>query len=290
MRADSRSAAAAVWCACTLWAVVVWGNVVEVGRGAPEPPHELVMRRTREVLGGTPWLVEAPEGREVRWSGGLLGTAYTLAGAALAFAALGVARRRQRFAALPGERLAPRPGDALTPGRAAQWTHAVDVEATPEDAWPWLPQIGAGRAGWYSYDRIDNGGVPSLDRIDPGLQDLRAGDVVPAYPGAGDAFEALEVDPPRALVLGWPSGSGQRATFALALEPRAGGARLVARLRIDPHALATRGGAEVKVPRWLVRALVGPGHAVMQWRQLEQLERRMRSPAQAPPGSAPGPP
>jgi len=191
--------------------------------------------------------------------------------------ALALRRRGRRFAATPVERAAALPGDALTGEHAVQWTHAVDVAASAEEAWPWLAQIGAGRAGWYSYDRVDNGGVPSLDRIDPDLQDLRAGDVVPAYPGAKDAFEALEVDPPRALVLGWPSESGQRATFTLALEPRVGGARLLARLRIDPHALANRRGRVVKAPRWLVRALVGPGHAVMQWRQLEQLRGRMRA-------------
>ena len=35
-------------------------------------------------------------------------------------------------------------------------TRAVTVEARPEEIWPWLVQIGCKRAGWYSYDWIDN--------------------------------------------------------------------------------------------------------------------------------------
>ena len=59
-----------------------------------------------------------------------------------------------------------------------------DIAAPPERVWPWRVQMGAGRAGWYSYDRIDNGGRPSADRIVPELQRLAVGDVMPAVPGA----------------------------------------------------------------------------------------------------------
>jgi hypothetical protein len=42
-------------------------------------------------------------------------------------------------------------------------------------------QIGSGRAGWYAFDRIDNAGVPSAQRIVPELQDLKVGDLVPMW-------------------------------------------------------------------------------------------------------------
>ena len=48
----------------------------------------------------------------------------------------------------------------------------------PEDVWPWLVQMGYGRAGWYSYDELDMD-RPSAERIVPELQEIKVGDVVP---------------------------------------------------------------------------------------------------------------
>jgi hypothetical protein len=55
------------------------------------------------------------------------------------------------------------PGDQLIPD-AASTTRAITITAPPEQVWPWLVQLGYGRAGWYSYDWIDNDGHPSADR------------------------------------------------------------------------------------------------------------------------------
>src|SRR5436309_3797687 len=63
--------------------------------------------------------------------------------------------------ATPNERRQPLPGDALIPDAAATVMHAITISTTPERIWPWLVQMGAGRAGWYSYDWVDNDGHPS---------------------------------------------------------------------------------------------------------------------------------
>jgi len=55
----------------------------------------------------------------------------------------------------------------------------VTITARPEAIWPWLIQIGVTRAGWYSYDRLDNLGRPSAERILPEFQYLAVGDVIP---------------------------------------------------------------------------------------------------------------
>jgi hypothetical protein len=66
--------------------------------------------------------------------------------------------------------------------------------------WPWLVQMGGyRRAGWYSYDRFDNAGRPSADRVIPELQDLRVGDVMLTSPT--DGFVVRAIDPGRSLVL-----------------------------------------------------------------------------------------
>ena len=58
-------------------------------------------------------------------------------------------------------------------------TRAVTIQASPEDIWPWIIQIGYKRAGFYSYDRLDNDNVPSARRIIPEFQNLKVGDWIP---------------------------------------------------------------------------------------------------------------
>jgi hypothetical protein len=55
--------------------------------------------------------------------------------------------------------------------------------------------MGGGRAGWYSYDWIDNGGHPSAESIQPEYQQIVTGDIMPATPGATSAFRVAMVDP-----------------------------------------------------------------------------------------------
>jgi hypothetical protein len=92
----------------------------------------------------------------------------------------------------------PLPGDDLVPGARTIDTRSVEIDAPPADVWPWLTQMGYGRAGWYSYDAIDMTGGSSR-RIVPEWQSLAVGDVVPTYPGGG--FEVRVVQPGQALVL-----------------------------------------------------------------------------------------
>ena len=94
------------------------------------------------------------------------------------------------------------PGDDLVPDAADQVTDAIDIGATPQAIWPWLVQMGCGRAGYYSLDLLDNGGAPSAREIHRDRQELAVGDVIPATPKGSDGFEVLRIEAPRVLVLG----------------------------------------------------------------------------------------
>lgn len=155
-------------------------------------------------------------------------------GAALAAVVLardGLALRpwHRRWGATDAEAHGPLPGDDLVPDGSAT-TRAVAIAAPPEDVWPWLVQLGWGRAGWYSYDWIDNDGRPSADSIVPDWQDLGVGDRILMTPDVG--FVVRRLDPPHTLVAVTDDGS---TSWCLRVAPDGDGSRLVSRFRAHAH-------------------------------------------------------
>jgi hypothetical protein len=98
----------------------------------------------------------------------------------------------------PAEAELALPGDDLITDPSHTETRGITIDAPPARIWPWLVQMGYGRAGWYSYDALDNEG-PSTDRVLPEFQSLGVGDIMPTHPGGG--FKVEVVEPERALVL-----------------------------------------------------------------------------------------
>jgi hypothetical protein len=99
-----------------------------------------------------------------------------LAGGVAAYAGVRYRRWHLRWGATDEELILPLPGDEMVHRPHFNFTRAITIHARPEEIWPWLVQIGYGRAGWYSYDLLDNLGRPSADRILPELQQLQVGD------------------------------------------------------------------------------------------------------------------
>jgi len=98
----------------------------------------------------------------------------------------------------PSETDRPLAGDELVPEPTEAETRGLTIDAPPSRVWPWLVQMGFGRAGWYSYDRVDLAGRSS-DRIVPEWQPISVGDTMPTHPGGGLVVKTVE--PERALVL-----------------------------------------------------------------------------------------
>ncbi len=51
---------------------------------------------------------------------------------------------------------AVRSGDEWVTEPRWAWTHGVEIDAAAEQVWPWVAQIGADRAGFYSYQWLEN--------------------------------------------------------------------------------------------------------------------------------------
>jgi hypothetical protein len=121
------------------------------------------------------------------------------------------------------------PGDELVPEPSFSATRAITIDAPPSTVWPWLVQIGFGRAGFYSYDLLDNAGRESAQAILPALQHPRVGDWVPMAAKVNEttAFRIAGFEPER-----WLLWTKPHSTWAWTLAPLAGGrTRLVVRLK-----------------------------------------------------------
>lgn len=133
---------------------------------------------------------------------------------------------------LPGEELVARPGFSAT--------RAVTIDAAADDIWPWIVQMGYRKAGFYSYDRLDNDGIPSAEVIIPGHQDLAVGDLIPLTKTSH--VKVVEMNRPRSMVwLFVTTGGWSGATWVWDLVPQGPErTRLLTRLRLEPVTVRQR--------------------------------------------------
>lgn len=132
------------------------------------------------------------------------------------------------WGATPDEVSRALPSDHLVPRPSFNATRAITIAASPEEVWPWLVQVGLTRAGWYSYDILDNLGRPSARRIIPELQHLTAGDIIPMSPNGKQGMAVHSLHAPHQMVWGTPG----ETTLAWQLDPAAeGSTRLITRVR-----------------------------------------------------------
>jgi hypothetical protein len=159
--------------------------------------------------------------------GGLLAAGYLL-----------VARPYQMsWGATAAEVARPMPGDTLSRDPTFLATRAITIAGTPREIWPWLVQMGYGRAGFYGYDVLENLGSPrglrSADAVVPDLQHLVPSDPLPLSALGGLVVHA--VAPDDHVVWAGPSGEYPGA-FTWALYPLdAGRTRLVSRIQWSHH-------------------------------------------------------
>ena len=198
-----------------------------------------------------------------------------ISGILAGLAALAICANMQ-VRATPAERTEALAGDNLIPHPLGSVNHAITIHRSPHEVWPWLVQMGSGRAGWYAYDFIDNGRQRSADRILPEYQDISVGKVFPALPGAKDVFVVAECQPDRSLVLSWRLADGRyQTTWAFVLEqPQPDQTRMIVRGRV------ASGYRPYGLPQWFALSTGRLAHFIMQRKQLVSIRRRTETAAQ----------
>ena len=108
----------------------------------------------------------------------------------------------------------PLPGDELVEHTPGDSTHAVTIDAPPEEVWPWIAQIGDDRGGFYSYTFIEN----LLQKTAAGGEAIyhNANRILPEYqnpqPGEGlvmDSLKVYDVEPGKWLLAAQRSEAGE---------------------------------------------------------------------------------
>ena len=145
------------------------------------------------------------------------------------------------------ERRAGRPGDQLVEPADVVMDRAFTVAAPPAAVWPWLVQLGKGRAGWYlprAVERFLPRSRRAARSLNPDWLRLGDGDIIPDYGGRDAAFQVAQIAPPGALVY-WSRRGRTSLTWSLSLEAVSGEparTRVFLRLRMAPvrHRLLAR--------------------------------------------------
>lgn len=118
--------------------------------------------------------------------------------------------RLARWGATDDEVLVALPGDEFLADPDVTTTRAVTVQTSPARVWPWIAQIGQGRAGFYTYEALENlvgCDIRNAEQIVAHWQAIEVGDQVRLHPEI--ALVVASVEPGRSLVLrgGVPIGS-----------------------------------------------------------------------------------
>jgi hypothetical protein len=137
----------------------------------------------------------------------------------------------------------PLPGDELVRLPRWSWTHGVEIDASPAEVWPWVAQIGAERAGFYSYQWLENlvgCNVRNAERVHPEWQ-VKPGDELALHPDpAAPRLRVVAAEAGRYFVAhGAPDTAAQRrgepwsaASWLFLVEPLSPGrCRFISRFR-----------------------------------------------------------
>jgi hypothetical protein len=147
--------------------------------------------------------------------------------------------RRRRWGATDEELEKSYPGDDLVPEPKWIANHAISINATPEQVWPWIVQIGQGRGGFYSFQKLENLAgckIENSSRILEEHQHIRAGDPIKIHVEVPPMTVAIVERPTTLVLYGNPAEADDSVVLStswafLLLEQRDGTTRLLSRTR-----------------------------------------------------------
>ena len=170
------------------------------------------------------------------------------------------------------------PGDEITPPKHFRSTMATTINAKPDEIWPWLVQVGWGKAAFYSYNKIEalfRMDLHNADKIHPEWQNLKVGDTMwMSHPRLKFLFPQTKVnsmDPNESIVFAIYSPEGvsdnPSGAWSFTLEPvDKNHTRVFSRLQVDSTPLLSK---------IVFYFFMEPAHFVMQQGMFKGLKKRL---------------
>jgi hypothetical protein len=144
-----------------------------------------------------------------------------------------------RWGTTAAERERVLPGDDLLSETARIANRAVTIQASPEKIYPWLIQIGADKAGMYSYtglERMTGCKMAKDEVIREKWQDLKEGDLMKMCAGdfAPPPYIVARIVPGQAVIFGHQEDGKWVEVWEFVLIPQEDGStRLITRTRTN---------------------------------------------------------
>lgn len=211
-----------------------------------------------------------------RFTGLFLAVPFAVAtGTAIGYLAAGAHRR---LGVSRAETEQPLPGDEIIESCTVQNDRACTIEAPPDAVWPWIAQLGQGKAGFYSFEGLENLAgceIQGATKIHPEWQHVEPGDEFRLHPQV--SLRVAEVEPGSHLVVTSAGGEAPQGpefdfSWAFVLSPEARdigpvATRLHVRERYASHGPTAR----------LMLEATSIISAIMTWRMFQQLTKLVAS-------------
>jgi hypothetical protein len=133
-----------------------------------------------------------------------------------------------KWGATAEEVLMPLPGDDIVENPDFEATRGITIDASPQNIWKWIIQIGSKRAGWYSIDWIDNSRIKSSDKILPQFQKIEKGQFIPFTPDQKNGMWVKDFNENDFIL--WVDNDGKSTWLWKLIPDNSGKTRLLTRL------------------------------------------------------------
>ncbi|WP_035833501.1 hypothetical protein [Jonesia quinghaiensis] len=188
---------------------------------------------------------------------------------------LGVHRR---FGVSPQQASSTLPGDEFVPHPTHQGDRGIVVDASPDRVWPWVAQLGQAKAGFYSWEALENAvgcDIHGTSIINPVWQQVVVGEEFKLHPDM--ALRVVSCEPGKHLVVSTQGASAPQdmafdMVWSFVLIPEVGGGgHEKTFLHVRERYSARSRGAHLMVSATLYVS------AAMTWKMLRTIARYARS-------------
>jgi hypothetical protein len=159
------------------------------------------------------------------------------------------------------------PGDEYVPHRLGGYTQSIGIKAPARAIWPWIVQTGQDKAGFYSYELLENVvgcNIHNIDHIVPDFQTIIIDDKLLLHPHTPGIPVAM-IEPEKALVYGGRQDEFNGNVWTFFLNEEDTQTRLIARWAFEYK--PTR--SNIIIYNWLLEPIA----AIMQRKMLLTIKR-----------------